>query len=150
MQVDQDTVHVGGFFESDVDPAPLILLKCLLRSGQNFSFYRVRRLHLVFHAVIIWFMSQLNLVSHYIWCNNIDDVWGETGYLFRPVQGIPLARVVTDTQTCISVLINFVIKSTFHNLSGRRFMFMCFIHYVYTVNVQWRSHRSDVMNFNNS
>ena len=101
-------------------------LKCLLRSEQNFSFYRIRRLHLVFHAVIICFMSQLNLASHYIWCNNIDEVWGETGYLFRPVQGIPLARVVTDTQTCISVLINFVIKSIFRNLSGRRFMFMSF------------------------
>lgn len=57
---------VGGFFERAVDPTPLVLLNCILRIERNLSVYRVRRLHLVFHAVIICFMLQLNLVSHYI------------------------------------------------------------------------------------
>ena len=57
---------MGGFFERAVDPTPLVLLNGIQRIERNLTVYRVHRLRLVFHAVILCFMLQLNLVSHYI------------------------------------------------------------------------------------
>jgi hypothetical protein len=94
MQVDQHPVQWQTFrrrWRSHAFGA-IKLYYTLWTNSQCLWGTSVRSERVLFHAVIICSIPQRNLVTHYLWCNNIDDVWGGLQVYSDQFKEYPLPR----------------------------------------------------------